>query len=109
MRVCGQRHALQLYPLKRDPVPIVLEAGWAPGTVWTAAQNFAPTVIRSPKRPSRGDSLYWNDRHKQCDIKHKNYSILSIYFKYSTILEQPIFSLTPYSSNISYMNKSTFV
>jgi hypothetical protein len=25
-----------LYPRERDPVPIVYEAGWAPGPVWTA-------------------------------------------------------------------------
>jgi hypothetical protein len=23
----------------KDPVPIVLEAGWAPGPVWTGAEN----------------------------------------------------------------------
>ena len=34
----------------KDPVPIVQEAGWAPGPVWTGAENFAPTGIRSPDR-----------------------------------------------------------
>jgi hypothetical protein len=29
-----------LYPRERDPVPIVQEAGWAPGPVWTAAENL---------------------------------------------------------------------
>jgi hypothetical protein len=29
----------------KDPVPIVQEAGWAPGPVWTCATNFAPTGI----------------------------------------------------------------
>ena len=28
-----------LYPWERDPVPIVQEAGWAPGPVWTAWKN----------------------------------------------------------------------
>ena len=38
----GQRHApAALYPGK-DPVPIVQEAGWAPGPVWTNAENLAP-------------------------------------------------------------------
>jgi hypothetical protein len=32
---------LPLYPRERDPVPIVQEAGWAPGPVWTAAENLA--------------------------------------------------------------------
>ena len=31
-----------------DPVPIVQEAGWAAGLVWTGAENVAPTGIRSP-------------------------------------------------------------
>jgi len=49
----GQRHATAaLYPGK-DPVPIVQEAGWAPGPVWTEAENLAPTGIRSPDRPAR--------------------------------------------------------
>ena len=26
----------------KDPVPIVQEAGWAPGPVWTCAENLAP-------------------------------------------------------------------
>jgi hypothetical protein len=30
-----------LYPQKREPVPIVQEAGWAPGPVWTDAKNLA--------------------------------------------------------------------
>ena len=31
-----------LYPRKREPVPIVLEAVCAPGPVWTGAENLAP-------------------------------------------------------------------
>jgi len=37
----------------KDPVPIVEEAGWAPGPVWTGAENLASTGIRSPDRPAR--------------------------------------------------------
>ena len=37
----------------KDPVPVVQEAGWAPGPVWTGAENFAPIRIRSPDRPAR--------------------------------------------------------
>ena len=54
----GQPHApAALYPGK-DPVPIAQEAGWAPGPVWTVAENLAPTGIRSPDRPARSQSLY---------------------------------------------------
>ena len=33
-----------------DPVHILQEAGWAPGPVWTVAENLSPTGIRSPDR-----------------------------------------------------------
>ena len=42
----------------KDPVPIVQEAWWAPGPIWTGAENFAPTGIRSPDRLARSESLY---------------------------------------------------
>jgi hypothetical protein len=35
---------LHLIPGK-DPIPIVQEAGWATGSVWTGAENLAPTGI----------------------------------------------------------------
>ena len=58
MRVGGQRHDLPLYSRERDPVPIVQQALWAPGPVWTGAENFALTGIPSPDRPVRSESLY---------------------------------------------------
>jgi hypothetical protein len=42
----------------KDPAPIEQEAGWAPGPVWTGAENLNPTGIRSPDRPDRSQSLY---------------------------------------------------
>ena len=45
-------------PPGKDPVPIVQEAGWAPGPVWTGAENLAPTGIRSPDCAARSQSLY---------------------------------------------------
>jgi hypothetical protein len=48
-----------LYLREWDPVPIVQEAGWAPGPVWTAAKFLAPTEIRSPDRQARSKSIYW--------------------------------------------------
>ena len=47
-----------LFTPGKYPVPIVQEAGWAPGPVWTGAENLAPTGIRSPDRPARSQSLY---------------------------------------------------
>jgi len=58
MEVDGQCHARSLYPWERDTVPIVQEAGWAPGPVWTGAENLASTGIRSPDRPARSQPLY---------------------------------------------------
>jgi hypothetical protein len=47
-----------LYPQERDPVPIVKEAGWASGPVWTGQEYLASTGIRSPDRPACIESLY---------------------------------------------------
>ena len=41
-----------LFTPGKDPVPIVQEAGWAPGPVWTGAENLAPTGIWSLDRPA---------------------------------------------------------
>jgi hypothetical protein len=41
----------------KDPVPIVQEAGWAPGLVWTGGKS-RPTGIRSPDCPAHSQSLY---------------------------------------------------
>ena len=35
-----------LFTPGKDLVPILQEAGWAPGPVWTGAENLAPTGIR---------------------------------------------------------------
>ena len=41
------------------PVPIVYEAGWAPGPVWTGTKNLAPpTRITSPDRPDYTETQY---------------------------------------------------
>ena len=40
----------------KDPVPILKEAGWAPGPAWTGVENLAPTGIRSSDHPARSES-----------------------------------------------------
>ena len=45
-------------PPGKDPVPIVKGAGWAPGQVWTGAENLTHTGIRFPDRPARNELLY---------------------------------------------------
>ena len=39
----GQHHAPAALSPGKDPVPIVKEAGWDPGPVWTGAENLAST------------------------------------------------------------------
>ena len=48
----------RLFTPEKEPVPIIQEDGWAPGPVWTGAENLASTRIRSPDRPTRSQSLY---------------------------------------------------
>jgi hypothetical protein len=38
----GQCHALAASTPGKDPVPIVQEAVWAQGPVWTGVENLAP-------------------------------------------------------------------
>ena len=49
-----------LFTPGKDSVPIVQEAGWGPGPVWTGAENLSPTGIWYPDRPARSQSLYDN-------------------------------------------------
>ena len=51
-----QQAPAALYP-RKDPVPIVQEAGWAPGPVWTGGKS-RPHRDSIPDRPARIQSLY---------------------------------------------------
>ena len=54
----GQRHApAALYPGK-DPVRIIQVAGWAPGPVWTGAENLAPPPGFDPRTVKSVASRY---------------------------------------------------
>jgi len=41
----------------KDPVPILQEAGWAPGPVWTGGKSL-PHQDSIPNRPASSQSLY---------------------------------------------------
>ena len=45
------------FTLGKEPVPIVQEAGWAPGPVWTGGKS-RPHWDSIPDRPARSQSLY---------------------------------------------------
>jgi len=47
MRLGGQYHALAALHRKGNTLPIMQEAEWAPGTVWTDTEYLAPTGILS--------------------------------------------------------------
>jgi hypothetical protein len=47
-----------LYPRRREPVPIVKEAGWAPGPVWTGTENLTSTEVLLPTLPAHNELLY---------------------------------------------------
>ena len=48
-----------LFAPGKDLVPILQEAGWALGSVWTGMENLASTGFWSPDRPACSQSLYW--------------------------------------------------
>ena len=53
---------------RKDPISIVQEAGWAPGPVWTGAENLTPTGIRSPDLPAGSESLYRLSYRGRCTV-----------------------------------------
>ena len=57
MGVGGQPHAPAASTPGKDPVPIVQEAGWTPGPVWTGGKS-RPRRDTIPDRPARSESLY---------------------------------------------------
>ena len=75
-----------LFTPGKDPVPIVQEAGWAPGPVWTGAENLVPTGIRSPDHPARGQSLYWLRYPAHISVIHLVYFTLFVQSSYSHLL-----------------------
>jgi len=57
----------------KDPVPILQEAGWTPGKVWTAGKSRA-NRDSIPDRPARSQSLYRLSyrAHKLTAVKTSN-------------------------------------
>jgi hypothetical protein len=58
MKVDGYPAPAAALPPGNDRVPIVKEAGWAPGPVWMGEKNLSHNGIRSSDRPARNRSLY---------------------------------------------------
>jgi hypothetical protein len=48
MGMCGQRQTPAPLTQEGKPLPVLQEAWWAPGNIWTGAENLAPTGFRYP-------------------------------------------------------------
>jgi hypothetical protein len=99
-----------LYPRERDSVPILLEAGQAPGPVWTEVENLAPTGFRSPDRPASSKSIPTTlPRPTKSNLVLKKYKVLQNYSVNQSELRQYTFHrLKPHTNaNGSLMLKST--
>ena len=57
MGVVGQPQTPIASTLGKDPVPILQEAGWAPGPVWTGGKSRSHRDSIQD-RPARSQSLY---------------------------------------------------
>jgi len=67
MGVGGKPHAPAASTPGKDPVPIVQEAGWAPGPVWTGGKS-RPHRDSTPDRPARSQSLFRLSYPAHCSI-----------------------------------------
>jgi hypothetical protein len=72
-----------LYPRERDPVPIVQEAGWAQGPVWTGAENLAITGIHQYTVLIEGTSTICIDQMQTYLVLKKVHFVLAS--KFSTL------------------------
>ena len=62
-----------LYTPGKDPVPIVQEAGWAPGPVWTDAGNLALPLGFDPQTVQPVASRYTDYATRPSDTKSDIY------------------------------------
>jgi len=66
------------YPVK-EPIPILQEAGWAPGPVWTGGKS-RPNRDSIPDRPVRSQSLYrLSYRAHNSTMKKVNVVLIYVY------------------------------
>jgi len=57
----------------KDPVPIVQEAGWAPGRVWTGEENLGPPPEFDPRTVQPIASGYTDWATRPAKLKQKHY------------------------------------
>jgi hypothetical protein len=93
--VRGQRRTPALSTPGKDPVSIVQEAGWAPGPVWTGAENLAPPGFDPRTVTARSQSLY------RLSYPAHEYNMLYIYIYLTAI------GLTPGGSSTAHIYTQT--
>ena len=71
-----------LFTPGKDPVPIVQEAGWAPGPVWTGGKS-RPHRDSIPDLPARSQSLY---RLSYPAHRSVQYTLLLLQFNFGNVL-----------------------
>jgi hypothetical protein len=79
MAVGGQRHAPGAFLRNGEWLRIIREAGWAPGPVWTKAENLAYIGILSLNLPARNDSLQSSEKSVTDEIC-KMLTFIALYF-----------------------------
>ena len=87
-----------------SPVPILQEAGWTPGPVWTGGKS-RPTGIRSPVLPARSQSLY---RLSYPAHTTSQYSILKAVHYWNGKLEETFIEVGPVSVIIHRLTAKIF-
>ena len=45
MEMCGEHHAPAAFPPGKNRYPLYYEAGWAPGPVWTGAEDLIINLL----------------------------------------------------------------
>jgi len=75
----------------KDPVPILQEAWWAPGLVWTGGKS-RPHQDSNPYRPYHSQSLY--------RLSYRAYIHLEEVRKFTTVINQDILYLLQDSSQV---------
>jgi hypothetical protein len=95
-----------MYPRKKEPVPIAQEPGCAPGPIWTASENLAPTRFRFPDRPARSGSLAeWSTPANTTVIGPTNTSLPVIYL--STLPQCSTFHILKQRTEKEQANQNT--
>ena len=82
----------------KDPVPVLQEAGWAPGPIWTGRKS-RPHRDKIPNRPARSQSLYW--------LSYRAHKLWDTTLKYSTtrpfkVLPKSSLPVTPSFDDVWY-------